>query len=505
MPSASLEAGSVSSFLWGGTGSFFKLLVQTATQIALARILGPEQYGLFAIGAIVFSFSTFLSDIGLAYGLIQRKELDAGHIRFVFTWQLILGVAVAAAVAAMAAPLADFFNEPRAQDIILALAPLCFLQAVTAVSLNLLKRAMDFKAISLAGLLSYVLGYVCVGIPLAMAGAQVWALIASWAVQVCLNLALLYGRSRHELRPLLRHADSAEMARFGLTVLATNLTNWVIGNIDRVVAARLFSSAALGLYTTPYNLMNTPTATLMGVLQPIMYSACSRVQGEESRLRRAYLALLGAIGLFVMPAFIAVSAVADTFVLALYGPAWSEASRVLQALALAMPLYLVWNISTPVLWTHERISSELRMQLPIALAWLIGSLLAARYSLPALAWTVLGLFLLRALVVCTAAARAIGIAPADFFRALLPGAILGTIVGGCAMIADSALAGLIESPAARLAAVVVACGMAGLAALRLVQPLIEPQLALLVDAVLERLPVRMSTTVRGLVFKGKAA
>lgn len=505
MTPGSLKTGSVSSFLWGGTGSFLKLLIQAGTQIVLARILGPEQYGLFAIGVIVFSFSNFLSDIGLAYGLIQRQELKTTHIRFVFTWQLILGAVVAAAVALLAVPLADFFREPRARDIILALAPLCFVQAMTAVSLNLLKRSMDFKSISLAGLLSHFLGFVCVGIPMAMSGFQVWALIAAWAVQVCLNLVFLYGCSRHELAPLLKHADSAEMTRFGLAVLATNLTNWFIGNVDRVVAARLLPSVALGLYTTPYNLMNTPAATLIGVVQPVMYSACSRVQGENARIRSAYLVLLGAITLFAMPVFIAVSAVADTLVLTLYGSAWNGAGAVLQPIALAMPLYLIWNIATPVLWTSGRIGSEFRMQLPIALAWLIGSILAAQYSVGALAWTVLGLFALRALVFTLAAAQTMKVPVREFVRVSIPGAVLGIVIGGCAMIVDTGLTGAIDSPVARLASVVVVCGLVGLAALRRAHPLIDPQLVLLIGNVLHRLPVRMSATVNGLVFGSKRA
>ncbi|MFX6409630.1 oligosaccharide flippase family protein, partial [Acinetobacter baumannii] len=76
---------------WGGGGTLLRIVMQFGAQVVLARILGPEQYGLFAIGAIVVGFSSFFSDIGLAYGLIQKKEIAAKDIRFVFTWQIILG------------------------------------------------------------------------------------------------------------------------------------------------------------------------------------------------------------------------------------------------------------------------------------------------------------------------------------------------------------------------------------------------------------------------------
>lgn len=503
MNPASLKSRSVSAFLWGGAGSFMKLALQIGAQIVLARLLGPEQYGLFAIGVIVISFSGFLSDIGLAYGLIQRKEINDSHIRFVFTWQLILGAAVTAAVALLAGPLANFFQEPRARDIILALAPLCFVQATTAVSLNLLKRSMDFKTISLAGMYSYFLGYVCVGIPMAMNGHQVWALITAWAVQIVLNLVFLYARSRHVLWPLLNHADSHDMTRFGLTVLVTNLANWFIGNIDRVVAGRLLSSAALGFYTTPYNLMNTPTATLMGVIQPVMYSACSRVQGEQARIRAAYLALLGAITLFAMPVFVAIAVVSDTFILGLYGRAWADAALVLQPIALAMPLYLIWNISTPVLWTNGQISKEFRMQLPVALLWLVGSWWAVQYSIAALAWTVFGLFVLRMLVVGMAALRAMQASAREVARTVLPGVILSIVIGAGALVTDAILAATIRAPALRLAVVVTVCAMIALVAFRRICSMIDPQLAQLLDQALAKLPADISGPVRDVVFGEK--
>jgi lipopolysaccharide exporter len=480
-----------------------KLALQVGTQVVLARLLGPEQYGLFAIGVIVISFSNFLSDIGLAYGLIQRKELGDSHIRFVFTWQLILGTGVTAAVAMLAGPLADFFREPRARDIILAMAPLCFVQATTAVSLNLLKRSMDFKTISLAGVYSYFLGFVCVGIPMALAGYQVWSLIAAWAVQISFNLAFLYVRSRHALRPLLKHTDSHDMARFGFTVLATNLTNWFIGNIDRVVAGHMLASTALGLYTTPYNLVNSPTATLMGVIQPVMYSACSKVQGELARIRAAYLALLAAITLFVMPVFVAIAVVSETFVLGLYGRSWADAALVLRPIALAMPLYLIWNISTPVLWTNSQISAEFRMQVPVALLWLVGSYFAVHYSIAALAWTVFGLFVLRMLVVGVAALRAMRASAREVARTVWPGVILSVVIGAGALVTDKIFAATVLAPTLRLAMVIAVCAMVALLAFRRIYSMVDPQLLQLLDQALTKFPAGIAGPVSGLMFGEK--
>lgn len=494
MATESLKNRSVRAFYWGGAGSVLKLLIQISAQIFLARLLGPEQYGLFAIGVIVISFSNFFADVGIAYGLIQRQQLTEQDIRFVFTWQLIVGVVVSLIVAGLSAPLADFFREPRAASILLALAPICLVQAATAVSLNLLKRDLNFKAMQIAQTAGYILGYVAVGIPLALSGWQVWALVAAWAVQVTTTLVLFYLRVGHATKPLLRHPEAIAITGFGFKVLATNLTNWVIGNIDRLVIARHMPSSAVGLYATPYNLMFTPSTTLMGVVQPVMYSACARVQGEHERIGRAYLALVAAITLCAMPVFFAISAIADTFILALYGPSWAGAADVLRPIALAMPFFLLWNITTPPLWTNGRPGLEFKMQLPMAILWLAASLLAVTYSLVAVAWTVFALYILRAWVFVVAAGKVTRIDARSFLYAAKGGALVSGSIGLVAVALDtSARLHGVESAIARLLWVVSGCAVTWLLMIRFVPLLIHAELAGLIRQAVSRMPAGLST------------
>lgn len=486
--SSGLGARSVSAFLWGGGGAFLRLLMQTAAQIVLARLLGPEQYGLFAISVVVMGFSAFFSDIGMAYGLIQRPQIDPTHIRFVLGWQLVLGLLVATALLLLAGPLADFFREPRLQAIIGALAPLAFLQAVSAVSLNLLKRDLNFKQLQIGQTLGYFVGYIGLGIPLALQGAGVWSLVAAWAAQSLVTLVLLYRAVRHPLRPLWRHPDAGSMGRFGGMVLLTNMTNWLIGNVDRVVVARSLDAASVGLYANAYNLVNTPSNTVLGFMQPVLYAACARTQDEPQRIRKAFLLLMAGLALAVMPVFWAMSAVADTLVLALYGAAWAPAATVLQPLALAMPVALLWGITTPVLWNTGRASTEFKLQLPLAAVWLLAAWQAAQVSLAVLAWTVLGLFVLRTLVFTRLAIRQIGVRWFDCARALRGGLVLTGCVVLAAWATDGALAQPLPGHATRLLAVVLVCALAALCALRLLPRLFTPDLADLARVGLQRLP-----------------
>jgi len=470
------------------------MALQFGTQIALARMLGPDSYGVFAIGAVVIGFSGFFSDVGIAYGLIQKREVTDRDVRFVFTWQCILGLSVTVAVALGAGKIAAFFGETRAELVVLALAPLCFVNALSAPAMNLLKRALDFRTLQLSFLISYLVGYVLVGIPLALAGLQVWALVLAWSVQATLNGWLLYRASRHSLTPLIWYEQARQQGMYGLTVLATNLLNWVIASIDRVIIGRLLPARSVGLYATSYNLVFMPTSSLMSAIQPVFFSASARLaegktatEIDAASLQRGLLSLVGAVSLFVLPAFCVLSVLSHPFVLALYGKAWVDASALLRPLALAMPFYLVWGMTTPVLWASGNASREFRTQWPLAICWVLGCWQAVEhFGAQGAAWGLLVLFATRCIIMLVTVMGLLHLRAAALLRCVAGGVAMAALLSLVAAIAQAAL--LRAPPLVGLLAVGVLCLAMGMLALRLVPAFICPELGSLLARVIQRLP-----------------
>lgn len=499
--SANLAARSLAAVFWGAGGTVLRLLLQISAQVVLARLLGPEQYGIFAIGATVISFSAFLSDIGLAYGLIQKTEVTPRDVRFVFTWQVIMGAVVTGMVWWGAGHIAAFFGEPRAKPIIEVLSALCMLNALAAPSLNLLKRQLDFKHIQIAQLASYGAGYIVVGIPLAMAGQQVWALVAAWLVQAGLNLALLYRATGHPMVPLIWHEQARAQSGYGGAVLLTNLVNWLINNIDRVIVGRSFGSRDIGLYATSYNLFYNPTASALGVVQPVFFAASSRVADDRQRIERGYRSLLAFVSALVLPVFVVVAVMAEPFVALLYGPQWQAAAALCRPIALAMPLFMLWGLTTPLLWVAGKATREFLIQLPLALLWAAVCAAASRASVEAVAWSVLGLSFLRCTVVVLTAMR-LRQMPWSSLWAGLRGGLALTLVVGVAVAALRIGMGTL-APGLQVAAAGLLALLAWLLAVRLMPRLLSPELAQLLGKVHGRLPARWRARLARLGFGGE--
>lgn len=488
MSTPGLAARSISAVFWGAGGTVVRMLLQIGSQVVLARLLGPTEYGVFAIGTLVITFSLFFADVGLAYGLIQKPSVTERDIRFVFTWQILLGGSVAAMVAAAAGPIASFFGEPRAVDVVRALSLLCLINALAAPATNLLKRDLNYRSLQLGQIVSYFVGFVLVGIPLALSGHAVWSLVAAWGVQAMLAGVIAYAQVRHPLRLLFWYEDARGQGAYGGVVFATNLLNWFIANIDRTIVGRVLPSRDMGLYSQTYNLLYSPSASLLGVVQPVFFSAASRAAERDGQAasRRAFLALLGGVALFVTPVFVATAVLAEPFVLTLYGEKWRDAAAVCAPLALAMPLFLMFGLCTPVLWTAGRPSDELRSQWPMALGWAAGCLWAAQHGVAAVAWAALGFFALRLALVLRITASRTSLRLVELWRALRGGLALSL---GCAAVlagVDRLLQGL--TPPERLGAGAAVGVPLALSLLYFCPPLVSADLRMLFGRVLNRLP-----------------
>lgn len=429
MTADALAARAQRAVTWSALTTAARFVLQLGAQVALARLLGPGPYGIYGIGIAVLTFATFLAGTGFSYSLMLRERITPADIRLAFTWQLTAGAACALAMALAAPSLAQFFGEPGLAPMLQWLALACLLTAASGTAVCLLQRELDFRGLGLVQLAAYAAGYLACGVPLALAGWGAQALAIACVVQAGVTLALAWWRRPHPLRPLLRHADGGHALGTGGTVFATNLVNWLLANLDRLVIGRLLNTHAVGLYTQAWNFAQIPVTLLVGAVQPAFLASGARLSGEPAQLARAWRLVLACVLVLVPPVAVTLALLAPDLVRLLWGPAWAEAGWILALMFLCLPAWAGWGLSTPVLWNTQRQSLEARLQLPVlALAaplWWLATPLGLRW---AAAVAVLAIHA-RAAATIAAGLRALGM-PASL---LLPLAVRGGLLAlGCA-------------------------------------------------------------------------
>jgi lipopolysaccharide exporter len=340
----------------------------------------------------------------------------------------------------LAPVLADYFREPRAQWVIEWLSVACLLGAAAAPAGYLLQRDLNFRAVGLLQVGSYAAGYLAVGVPMALSGWGLTSLVASWLVQATTLLVGSYALKPHSLRPLFWYPEAGSSVGIGRTVFFTNIVNWLLNNLDRMLVGRLLNTEALGLYNMAYNLATLPNTLLVGALQPAFMAAGARLKDELARLGRVYFQMMSTIFVLGLPAFVFLALVSNDLVRLLYGPQWTAAGEVLSILFLSMPAYVVWGLSTPVLWNTGRRHYEYALQIPLVGLGAMGFYFFAGQGIRAAATVAAVLLVLRGIVISTAAIRALGLHGSTFLPHAARGLLLSALFCGGVLSAQWAVA-----------------------------------------------------------------
>src|SRR3954447_7843179 len=74
---------------WNYFGNAARGLAQFVIGILLARLLGPEPFGIVAVAWIILGVGNLFADLGFGAALVQRASLSTSDLRFIFTCQMV--------------------------------------------------------------------------------------------------------------------------------------------------------------------------------------------------------------------------------------------------------------------------------------------------------------------------------------------------------------------------------------------------------------------------------
>jgi lipopolysaccharide exporter len=427
---------------WSALTTVFRFGLQLVAQVALARLLGPGNYGVYGIGIAVLTFAAFLSGASFSWNLMLLPQVSRDDIRFSFTWQIIAGTLCAIAMYASAPALAVFFGDSRVESMVQWMSFASLLTAASAPATCLLQRDLNFRTLGFVQLAGYAAGYLVVGVTMALNGFGALSLAVACVVQAGVTLVASYAARPHSLRPLFSHAGGAAALTTGRAVFLTNVVNWLLGNLDRVIIGRVLNAHAVGLYTVAYNLASIPNVLLLGALQPAFLAAGAKFQQEPQRLAQGWLLGIACVLVLATPAAIVMAMLSNDLVALLYGAAWMESAWVLAVLFLCLPAWACWGLSTPVLWNTDRRHHEFLLQLPLlalaAPAWWYF----APSGIRGIAIVSAVVIFARAFVIVVAAARALQLRASAVLPYVARGAGLAAICALAVLAGKEAVAGI---------------------------------------------------------------
>jgi PST family polysaccharide transporter len=374
---ASLGSVATRGAAWIAASQAIRWPVQIGITVVLARVVGPEEFGLFAMIAVVVDVLTMVASLGIRSIIVSHEDPTEGDLSTLFWLQLGFGVLLAAVTVLLAPVVSSLYGEPRLARLTRVLAWTWLVSPVGSVPMALLERRLAFARIAVVEAVSLtVSGAFSMAMALLGSGAVslVYLIVSGLWLQAVLALLLTGWIPRLVFQP----RSVTKVARFGLNLTVHRVVYYLGRHLDTFLVGRYLGATALGHYALAYRIAIDPILALLGVATRVMLPVLVSIRVDVERMREGYLRGLQWLGMVTFPLLATLLIGAGELVELMFGEHWRPVVPLIRGFCLAGMLRVTFTTSEPLFLVLHRTG----LLLGLGLATLVATALVYAVGLP---------------------------------------------------------------------------------------------------------------------------
>lgn len=294
----------------------------TISNIFLARLLFPADFGMFAIVTFVGAIFSVFADIGLGPALIQKKDkIETRELQTVFTFQLSLSFLIFLLINLIAPFASNFYGIGDRGRLLFHVFSFYFLFGpFKTTSGAILERHLEYRRLVMVelaeiftasastvilailgfGVFSFVIGGICGHI----VGATFYFIFSPWPVRFRFSVKIL-----------------SSLARFGLPLQVTGILGLFYGPLVLLYLGKQVGAENLGFYQFAASLSVLPLS-FAEIVNRIAFPLGARVQADKVYFKKIVERSLTIISATTLPLVFVGIASAPSVVHFIYTDRW---------------------------------------------------------------------------------------------------------------------------------------------------------------------------------------
>ena len=349
----SLRNRTVSGVGWSAADAFLGQGITFLVGIVLARLLGPDEYGLIGICTIFTIVLTGVVDSGFSNALIRKTDTTDDDYNTMFITNMTVSILLYALLFFCSPFIASFFDRPELVSLIRAMGLILILQALSIIQVTILTKRIDFKTKTKASVVAAVTSGA-VGIGMAFAGFGVWSLVAQQLSNKLIYTVCLWFLNKWWPKLKFSVESFRYMWGFGWKLMLSGLLNNAWNQLYQVVVGKFYSPATLGQYSRSKEYANLFSSNLTSIIQRVSYPVIAEMQDDTARMVAGYRKIIKTTMFVTVIILISMAAVSEPFIYCLIGPQWHEAATYLPLICISMSLYPLHAINLNMLQVQGR-------------------------------------------------------------------------------------------------------------------------------------------------------
>lgn len=314
-----------------GSSLVFERGVAFLSNVVLARLLLPEDFGLITLALTVTEAVGLLGNFGVNLGLIYEAQETSEYATAAFWLSMGIGIVLAGLQTLLSGWTATFYHAADLQPVLIAFAVGYLITAVGSVPGTLLTKNLRFRSVAIVSIASTLVNTL-LSIGLAVIGLGVWSLVVGRLGGQCITALLNYRLSCWRPSGWAESRHYRGLILYGRSVLVSDGLAYLNHSADYLILGKWAGTTVLGLYAIAYTLAMLPVSTIVLVIGRVTFPIFAQLQESQEDMQAAFELALRISAVAGIPILVGLFVLAEELVVVLYGAKWQQSIVLLRLL-----------------------------------------------------------------------------------------------------------------------------------------------------------------------------
>lgn len=318
----------IKSGFWTTYGAVATRLLALLSNLLLARLLLPSEFGVISIAYIFWAFANLFTQGTSGSFIVYKGIEDKRYLNTTYTISLLIGLVLALGLVAISPLAANFFGVPSLIWILVVFAFNLLLSCAQTVCAGVLMRRMQYRELANSTLIASIVR-VFSTIGCAFGGLSYWSFVVGDTTFWLTAYALTQYHAKQDFRLQIDPEVRSEVLSYCLGATGSSLGYYLNANCDNFVIGKLLGSTSLGYYNFAYQLTMALTSILSQAIDQVGMSVFAQLEDEQQQ-ENVLVKVVEQIAFLAAPLYALFFLVIDQRVISLvFGAKWLPACAVI--------------------------------------------------------------------------------------------------------------------------------------------------------------------------------
>ena len=329
-----LKQKATKGVFWVAVQKYSVTLITFVSDIIMARLLTPYDFGCIEMLAIFMLLSETLVNGGFGSALIQKKKPTQEDYSTIFFWNLGMAALLYALLFFSAPAIARFYKIPLLSSVLRVQGLVLFVYAFNIVQDNQLRKQFKFKVIAIVTVIASIVS-LSVTVLMAYKGFGIWSLVVKNLISWGLISLMFWFYVKWRPSLVFSWQSFKELFSFGFYMLLSNLVTTFSTKLQGLLIGKVYSPSTMGYYSKASGTESHASTTISQILDKVTYPLYAETQDNLQRLGNIVKKLTMSLSYITFPLMFMLLLVAKPLFVLLYTEKWLPSVPYFQVLCFA--------------------------------------------------------------------------------------------------------------------------------------------------------------------------